>query len=413
MPAQPNSLDQGRREQRAALLTLAAAMLFNFLLCFVNTKITGVRETHVILAELAVLGAAALLCMSRVASPLVMAAAIFAGYLMMIAIFSGQLDAKLYRDLAIPLIFLFLGASVQSAGSIKRVAMAAAAVVLAVSLVEYAALDQYLSFFDIKSFYIAKGALDPSIDEASSAAGLFASGIRPEGRGLLPFLGDHRVSSIFLEPVSMGNFGALLALCGMALVRTQRAAAISLTLAGLIVVVLADSRFGVAMILLIIILRMVPVAWDWRAVSLMLPATIAGLLLVPSLISRRIWGNDITDRLYHSGALLRNLDPWQWLGFVQPQRLSNDAGFVYLITKIGIVGVAALWLAFLMIPTRDADARFYRAGLAVYLCASLAISGSIFTIKTGAFAWFLLGAFVASAAAPRAAMPPARPVTWS
>ena len=38
---------------------------------------------------------------------------------------------------------------------------------------------------------------------------LFISGMRYEGRTLLPFLGEHRVSSIFLEPVSVGNFGAI------------------------------------------------------------------------------------------------------------------------------------------------------------------------------------------------------------
>jgi putative polymerase len=37
--------------------------------------------------------------------------------------------------------------------------------------------------------------------------------MRPEGfnggRNLLPFLGNHRVSSIFLEPASAGNFGII------------------------------------------------------------------------------------------------------------------------------------------------------------------------------------------------------------
>ena len=33
--------------------------------------------------------------------------------------------------------------------------------------------------------------------------------MRYEGRTLLPWLGEHRVSSVFLEPVSVGNFGAI------------------------------------------------------------------------------------------------------------------------------------------------------------------------------------------------------------
>ena len=89
---------------------------------------------------------------------------------------------------------------------------------LGAALFEWLALDTYLHYFNVIQYYVARGT-ETSLQTDSAnglfmrgtdtAAGLFINGTRFEGRTLLPFLGSHRVSGIFLEPVSVGNFGAI------------------------------------------------------------------------------------------------------------------------------------------------------------------------------------------------------------
>jgi len=72
-----------------------------------------------------------------------------------------------------------------------------------------------------------------------------------------------------------------------------------------------------------------------------------------------------------------------------------DSGFGYLIGRIGLPGLAALWCVLFMIPCANAQSRLYRQLIALYLCAILSISYSPLTIKTASLLWFLFGAIAA------------------
>ena len=71
------------------------------------------------------------------------------------------------------------------------------------------------------------------------------SGFRPadQGRTLLSFLGDHRVSSLFLEPSSLGNFGALVTLWAVVRSRMEGRLYLWCVLGGLALLILSDTRF--------------------------------------------------------------------------------------------------------------------------------------------------------------------------
>src|SRR5262249_34533608 len=108
---------------------------------------------------------------------------------------------------------------------------------------EYFFLETYLHYFNIISYYISRGSVNSDEIEWLSTT-LFVSGIRPEGRSLLPFLGDHRVSSIFLEPVSPGNFAVTLFF--WALVRSfhEKKIYYGIFFMAIFLTVMADNRFG-------------------------------------------------------------------------------------------------------------------------------------------------------------------------
>ena len=84
----------------------------------------------------------------------------------------------------------------------------ATGIILVFALFEYFYLDAYLKVFSVTEYYVARGTLDALDPSLQWAHGLMLSGMRPpeQGRELLPFLGDHRVSSLFLEPIGLGQF---------------------------------------------------------------------------------------------------------------------------------------------------------------------------------------------------------------
>ena len=96
------------------------------------------------------------------------------------------------------------------------------------ALFEYFFLDTYLKVFSITDYYVARGTLDAADPSLQWANGLMMSGMRPpdQGRELLPFLGDHRVSSLFLEPIGLGNFGCLVVFWAIARSKMERQAAL-------------------------------------------------------------------------------------------------------------------------------------------------------------------------------------------
>ena len=100
-------------------------------------------------------------------------------------------------------------------------------------------------------YYVARGTTDPQVAadgalviRGTDTAGLYVNGTRFQERTLLPFLGSHRVSGIFLEPVSVGNFGAIAFAWVLLRDRGRIWPLVAKTLAIVIILVLADARFG-------------------------------------------------------------------------------------------------------------------------------------------------------------------------
>jgi putative polymerase len=89
------------------------------------------------------------------------------------------------------------------------------------------------------------------------------------------------------------------------------------------------------------------------------------------------------------------LDPWQVFGLRISDFFiggySGDSGYGYILVKVGLVGLIAIWALFVYAPTFDRDAWRFKVFIAFYAVALLSISTSLFTIKTAALLWFLYG----------------------
>ena len=372
-----------------ATAAVMGALVFNALLCLANTRIMGISDSQVMLSEMAIVGAAMLAAMTR-RPALYLLVAVFVSYMLFLFMLrGGQVNPKPVRDILIPIAFYFLGRRLADPKLADRLVLWSAVVVVAFGLFEYLALDTFLDYFNVIGYYLARGSVTLK-QTFGETKGLFISGERPEARTILPFLGQHRVSSVFLEPVSMGNFAVIA--YAWALFRGRAFAARWIVFAlAFAVVALADARFGLYTCVLITLLypfyALVP-RFVWAVVPFFLLAVIA----VYGVTSVEGGGpNDIAGRFAVTAHILTQLSPAVVFGVETTSLFVADSGLAYTLTAFGIVGFVALWAVFVHAPFADAKGWRFHSMAIIYLILLMLISDSFYSIKTAALLWFLIG----------------------
>jgi putative polymerase len=395
-------------EARAKQTTMAAVVvfataLFNLVLCFVNTTLFGIGVNVVIGTEIALIGMALGLIWYR-GYALYTIILMLTAYFFAVMLVRFEFDPKIARDLLIPIVFFFLGHYLGSFRSAGKLVTFLIFVALGFALFEWLALDTYLHYFDVIHYYAARGAeqsleADPAagliIKGTDSSAGLYINGTRFEARTLLPFLGEHRVSGIFMEPVSAGNFGAIAFAWVLLRDRHRVWTFIGKALAIATILVLADARFGFYLCIATVLIYLVaPVV---RSTMLYIAPFLAVIALATyaALSWQGSWDNTITGRFLWAGHTIAALDALQLLGLQTSDFFTSgyagDSGYGYALVKVGVVDLAAIWALFVYSPTLDADAWRFKNFIAFYIVFLLTISASLFSIKTSALMWFLYG----------------------
>ncbi|MFT4098392.1 MAG: surface polysaccharide polymerase [Rhodoblastus sp.] len=382
----------------ALVAIVLGAILFNFALCFVNTNLFRTGAGIVIGCEIALIGATLALLGLR-AFDLFVILGVYVAYTLFLAALQGSFDPKPARDLMIPVIFYFAARELGSREDGDRLVWAAIWIVLGVGLFEYAFLKQFVRLFDILGYYVSRGTVQAAAAEISGDR-LFASGMRYEGRTLLPMLGEHRVSSVFLEPVSVGNFGAI-CFSWIVLREWGRPLRMIVRLAPVIAIfTLADARFGLSVSLLSV------GAFAFARVTgrVIVAATPFAIIIALAWVGYTwpdvAWDNTLRGRILLSGQFLSKLDAADVFALVPNFAFTADSGYAYTLVKIGLAGFAAMWFLFAMAPARDDASWRYRVFVAIYVTLLLVISNSIYSIKTAALLWYLVGALDAPRRAP-------------
>lgn len=379
-------------------VAVLGAMTFNFALCFVSTNVSGVGTSAVIGCEIAIIFAVLLYSFPALSYSrflVIGSAVLFLAALSAIRfLLGGELDVKPIRDLLIPIAFFLLGARACELRNADRIMTVAVIIVIVVGAFEYFVPDIFTRFFNVAGFYIERGTM--AANQAQQSSNFFVSGMRPEGatggRGLFPILGNHRVSSVFLEPVSAGNFGIVI--FAWALVRSfmERRVFWGWFMSAGVIIVMSDSRFGANFCAICLLLAFLPAAIRTGVVALLPVGALLALLLLPTPLSASYGvDNGFIGRIILSGGILERFDVLNWLGIQAPDFITSDSGYAYALGGFGIVGLAFFWT--MLLSTSGRDDRFYlmRDLAAAYFAILLCISNSPFTIKTGALLWFLVG----------------------
>ncbi|PZQ19214.1 MAG: UDP-phosphate alpha N-acetylglucosaminyltransferase [Ancylobacter novellus] len=376
-----------RLHPAATLLVLLGALTFNAVLCFANTNLFAVNETLVMGAEGVILVAAFSFALGRTLGLYVLLAA-FLSYAALLMALRPMIDPKAVRDVMIPIAFYALGRRMPDPRLADRAALWSGAIVVAMGLFEFMALDTYIQFFNVIRYYVARGTVAPS-DVGQDAGALFQSGMRPDARALFPFLGPHRASSVFLEPVSTGNFGAILII--WALFRKDMRFRLVLAAMGAASIILADARFGATVSIAAALAFMVSGRLP-KAAFAALPFLILAALAVYGLTTaEKTWSNDFGGRILWTSMLLSSLSPAAVFGLSPDKPFLSDSGYAYTLNQIGLIGFAGLWTLFILLPDGSRRAFRFKAAAATYICLLLLISDSVYTIKTAALLWFMLG----------------------
>jgi len=372
-----------------AIFLLFAATLYQAFLCFIDTNVFSVSAAYLMLTEVCLIGVVALFYLRGPISisMLALLVLVFANTFVL-TIFQQYFDPKIIRNLMTPILIIWLGMQYNHKLSLDSIMKKFAIIVIVIGIFEFILPDIYQHVFNVLNYQISVGrSTDAALKYAESSFSL--NGTRWGGRNLLPFLGDHRSSSIFLETVNMGNFGVLLAAWGLSK-KSIKSGAFFIA-AALIVAVLADSRFASTLIALLLIMRFTLPPKLLEAISYLSPLFV---LMVCFYLESPAGMDDFKGRLGSTGYYILHFRLSEYFG-LSSYHYSKfvDQGYAYLIHFSGILMMLVLWFSFCRLRMSSEEGNYFKCLVAVLIAANLAISGdSIFSIKWVAIMWFLIGA---------------------
>lgn len=393
-------------DQQWVSLIIVASISYQALLCFINSVFTPVSRPLLGMAEAVIMLMCLPLLARRLLPGVLWLGATAAAMLCLLWLINQQITIKAFRDLAIPLCFFWLGCNIGQLALADRALKIAIWVILAMGLFELLFLDFYTQWFDIFNYYVNVGALNPSADFFMREDRLLGNGMRPEGIGrtLLPqLLGPHRVSSVFLEPIALGNFATLCAAWGLCRPQQEWRSGVFFVLAAIVMMVLCDSRFALMTVSTLILLRLF-VRGALLNLCVLAPfAAVTALLcigiLIPSEHGEMMVSDDLRGRLSYSGWSLLEFDLPQLFG-VGHSDSYFDEGYAHSIASFGLPLIMLLWFSFWLLPFNTERGQSFRAMVSIYIALILCISGtSFFAFKTAGLLWFLVGCSLQNPAA--------------
>ena len=378
------------------IMLVLFAVLFNAGLAIINAHVTPISANAVIGMEVSIVVTAHAIILWHYRPQMLP----WYGMILVIVLFSlerslviGQLNPKFMRDVLLIPTFVLLGMTTPPRRLTTLIVVLHFIVVGSV-LFEAYFTQAYSDLFDVRQYYIAtRGAEDADFWNRSSD--LFVSATRPGDR-FFSFIDLHRTSSVFLEPVSLGNYVLIITAFLCANYRHLSLKVLTFLLVGnVIALVGCDGRLATVSSMIVVLLTLVATRLPRQSALLYLPATLIGAVLLVTLLQVNSMDDNFPGRVAYGVELLTRFDIWEWIG--NSDRLvgpAADSGIAYTITTQSIFGLIAFWV-FLVLNAaeRTPEQIKYLHALCLYIALTLLVSYSLFSIKTAALAWFIHGSF--------------------
>ena len=375
-------------------LILIAAACFNAVLAVINGHVVGLSRAHVVLAEIAIYATALAVIVfnaDRRMWPWFMLTLFILLMGLLIALGNGEFNPKYIRDVLVIPVFIMLGMTYR-AGSFVKPFLVLQTIVFMVGLIEVVSPDAYANTFRVLDYYI--NTRDFSANSFWNVEStLFVSATRPGAR-FFGFVDWHRGSSIFLEPVSLGNYCVVAAIliiaCWRDLGGWTRYYLIGST--GFILIA-CDGRLATASILIVffslLFLRNVSSRWS----ALYLPAILFASSVYIWAVGKGDSYDDFVGRVSGTIDFLQTLNLLDFSGMnARTAESAADAGIVYFILSQSLLGVIVIWLSVCLLASgQTSPSRTYVHAIMIFIPLNLLVSYSFFTIKVASLIWFFYG----------------------
>lgn len=379
-----------------AFALIFLAINFNFFFAIINAHVFRITSAYIILAEILLFAGAFYLSIKNYNEQMRM---IYVLQIFLVCNFfalcliNGDFNPKALRDLLIGPAFIICG-MVAAEGRFLRFFAILQGFICVVAFVEIYFVDYYTSFVNPKQFYIdSRGRTEESFWMEGSQ--LYQSAYRPTGRLLFPSLDWHRVSSVFLEPVSFAN---VLIGCTIATFafwpRMDTKTQIYFGGTLLFMMVAADGRLATVTMILLLAVSIGRNALP-RYVNIAYPFIIIAIA-VSIVIVLNATGNvdNFAGRLTKSVTMLNELGMDIFTGNFSSK--FHDSGYTKIIASSGIFGALAWWLILMSrAEQRTPTTRYIVHAVAIFYALSFSVSSTAFSIKSAALMWFLVGLAVA------------------
>lgn len=379
---------------RLAIALVLAGVCYNTLLAFLNAHVLYVGRPLVVVTEILVLTAAVLtLLRSGIRSADNAALLLFGFFLVdacLVSLASGVAFMDMARSAAIMAIFLMVGMR-SDERTVRHTVAILAGLVFVILLLESVAVQSYADLLQPGLYFEqTRGISRFELDEI----GLFANAIGFEDRFSILNIVGHRTSSLFLEQVSLANFATVLTIFLVAMWKgTSARARVAYILLIVFILVTNNSRTALAIALAAPIVYWLAPRVSRLVTVALFPAILTGAFIVAA-VSPPSTDDNLVGRLGLTVRTLKALDLTALLGASAPNSANfADSGYTYVIYASSIFGMVALWLFFsLILAGERADQKRASMMMGLYLFLNLTVSGtSVFSIKTAALLWMLVG----------------------
>ena len=388
-----------RRADLVAAALLIATVCFNAGLAWVNAHIVGINNGVVTLVQavlvFAAIGVAAVVQPEGAGRWFAFGFATL-GLVTLLMLLRTSLDPKAVADVLTVPAFAILGLCM------KRETLIRTLILLQIVLVTCVLWELFIpvsfgDFFNVRSYYVATRGFSESSFYTGEADKLFLTSQRGGGRILKVGFDIERGSSLFLEPVSLGNWTIAVTVALVSFWREiSRRDRVVLLASNLLLIIGCDGRLALATNI-VLFLGMPAFSRLPRLVAfLYLPALYLAIVSLTALglIALSADGYDSsTGRFIQGVEILHHLAMPEFFGLEATTGglVHADSGWTYITLKQSLLGLVALWGAVtLMVPDSDRGRRFAHAA-GIFVALGLPISNSIVSIKVAAALWMIAG----------------------
>jgi putative polymerase len=387
-------VDPGEERRYQIMIGVLAALgvLYNALLAMAGAHGLPISPTTVMVVEPIILITALITVLRRPISKNDLPSLLLAFTFLIITIYLCIVNQMIFpdtmRNIAIITIFTMLGLRA-SFVTVSRTTLIITVFVLAILILEIMSTPDFVALLEpAQYFWKTRGLPIQTWDKS----GLFGNALGFKGRFAFG-LTDHRTSSLFLEQLSLANFGAILMFYVMSLWTRlpvwQRVFYIAVIA---LIVTTTSSRTS------LILAMLIPFGYVfYPRMPRFLNVAIAPLIIVIAWCIEdpsRPYTDDFSGRLSLTVRTLKALDLPAALGMsVTDATNFADSGYTYFIYAASLPGLIALWMfvAF-YIPQITAAQKRFAYSSNVFIASSLVVAGtSIFTIKIASILWLIAG----------------------